>query len=651
MIRKLTGSSGRPRQSTSLLNSRLGGRGACLTVALVLWLALSLASSAEERDWTHFVRIGAYGLTSNNPGAIVQNAQRDGVFGIEVDNDIEGRYESFLDPAVKLKAIRDVATKAHAAGNHAFVYIAGTECITANGDKVAHTLAKDHPDWLQRKITGEPAIFGGGTAFWIKKGDEDVWVSPYAPEWRKIYMERVRQIAGTGIDGIYVDIPYWMTHFEGWENSWASFDDYTVAAFRKQSGLDAKKDLKLGDFGDANFRKWVDFRIQTFTDFMNEIGREAKSVNPEIKIIPEIYPGIEEAAVRVGADVYSLYPVVDVVAHEYEYGEGDHMAVARNPLDWFNYQVGMHSFRAFAQDKATWILNYSWDGDKKIAAPEPMKNLAMSQIMAGANFWDAPGHSMAGSNDYAMRRKIFAWIKAHENTFYQPRTPISPIGVYFSPQTRNYFADEFIASYRGILILLMQAHLEFQVVTPRTLAGFQGRTLVLPDVRVMSDGEKSLLRQYAGSGRTLVITGENDAQLGDAQNVVRIGERVGAEYFAALQKNFGAATPDQAKEFLGKLKDESHVRVFASPLMATSIAQVEGKPHVFFANFAGLKGGVNPMQTPQTGVRVAVTGVSKPRGFFLPFMGEVSSVDGVAGSDGVTFTLPPIEKGAVFWWE
>jgi hypothetical protein len=26
-------------------------------------------------------------------------------------------------------------------------------------------------------------------------------------------MERVRQIAATGIDGIYVDIPYWMTHF------------------------------------------------------------------------------------------------------------------------------------------------------------------------------------------------------------------------------------------------------------------------------------------------------------------------------------------------------------------------------------------------------------------------------------------------------
>ena len=67
-----------------------------------------------------------------------------------------------------------------------------------------------------------------------------------------------------------------------------------------------------------------------------------------------------------GADVYRLYPVVDAIAHEYEFGEGDHMAASRNPLDWFNYQAGMHSFRAFARGKATWILNYSWDGDKEV---------------------------------------------------------------------------------------------------------------------------------------------------------------------------------------------------------------------------------------------------------------------------------------------
>ena len=94
-----------------------------------------------------------------------------------------------------------------------------------------------------------------------------------------------------------------MTHFEGWEDTWASFDDYTVAAFKAKTGLDAKKDFKLGDFSDPNFRQWVTFRIETFTEFLREINRTAKSVNPNIKTIPEIYPGIEQDSCRRQDDV------------------------------------------------------------------------------------------------------------------------------------------------------------------------------------------------------------------------------------------------------------------------------------------------------------------------------------------------------------
>jgi hypothetical protein len=615
----------------------------------------SLNQKAPAQNWTNYVRIGAYGLEKHDAGQIVRSAMEDGVFGIEIDNDIPGRYESFVNPDDKLKAIHAVAEKAHEVGNKAFVYIAGTECITANAGQTPHTLAKEHPDWLQRKITGEPAIFGGGSAFWIAKGDEDVWVSPYATAWRNIYMERVRQIASTGIDGIYVDIPYWMTHFDGWEDTWASFDDYTVAAFQKQTGLDAKKDLKLGDFSDSNFRKWIEFRIQTFTDFMQEIDRNAKSVNPAIKTIPEIYPGIEEEAVRVGADVYSLYPMVDVIAHEYEFGSGDHMASSRTSLDWFSYQVGMHSFRAFAEGKATWILNYSWDGDQKVDRREAMMNLAASEVMAGANFWDAPGHSMAGSNDLPTRRKIFSWIKAHEDTFYSPRTPIAPIGVYFSPETRNFFAKEFVASYRGILILLMQRHLEFQIVTPRTLAEFRGSTLILPDVRLLNETEKSSLRSYVAKSKTLLITGEDATGLGDAKFVIRFRKCPGKDYSAALQKDFDAASPDQEPDFLVSLKSEGAVRVIASPMVATSMASVKDYPHVFFANFAGLRGGINPIQTPQSGVQVTISGTTSSKstghGYFLPFLGDVQPLEGTVSDSGITYKLPSIQKGAVFWYQ
>lgn len=622
---------------------------AVLSLALFVSGFLSAQTYPPGQDWTNYVRIGAYSLKSDNAERIVRDAQASGVFGIEVDNDIEGRYESFLHPEAKLKAIRAVAEAAHKVGNYAFVYIAGTECITAHGDQTPHTMAKDHPDWLQRKITGEPAIFGGGTAFWIAPGDEDVWVSPYAPEWRKIYMEHVRQIAATGIDGIYIDIPYWMTHFEGWEDTWASFDDYTVAAFKKQTGLDAKHDIKLGDFSDPGFQKWVDFRIQTFTDFLHEIDQNAKSINPKIKTIPEIYPGIESEAVRVGADVYSLYPVVDAIAHEYEFGEGDHMASSRMPLDWFCYQVGMHSFRAFAQGKPTWILNYSWDGDKNVSIPESMENLAMSHVMAGANFWDAPGHSMAGSNDLPTRKKIFAWIKANEKTLYEPRLPIDPIGVYFSPTTRNFHAADFLASYRGVLILLMQAHREFQVVTPRTLDEFRGKTLVLPDVSVLDSQEKDSLKSLTERGTRLVVTGIDATGLATSDHMLVFPDSPGQKYDALLEKDFEQASPDAEKDFLANLQGADTVLVEAGAHVATSISRnPDGTIHVFFANFTGLKGKVNPVQTPQSGITVRVKSASDGNATFLPFLGASQPLKGAREGSFIRFELPVITKGAVF---
>jgi alpha-galactosidase len=610
-----------------------------------------VASDTRERNWTHRVRIGAYGLEGKDPAAIVSDATAGHVFGIEVDNDVTGRYESFLDPHEKLAAIRDLATKAHEAGNRAFVYIAGTECITKDADKAAHTLAKDHPDWLQRKITGEPALFTSGAAFWIAKGEEDVWISPYAKAWREQFMTRVRQIAATGIDGLYVDVPYWMTHFDGWEDSWASFDDHTVEAFRQKTGLDARRDLKLGDFADPRFRQWIDFRIETITELMREVDRNAKSVNPKIMTIPEIYPGIEREAVVVGADVYELYRVTDAIAHEYEFGGGDHMATSRTPLDWFRYQVGMHSFRAFAEGKATWILNYSWDGDPDIAPPEPMMNLAMSLVMAGANFWDAATHVMSGSNDPPTRSRIFQWIAEHEKTLYEPREPVHPVGVYFSPTTRNYFPDAFLRSYQGTLILLLQKHLEFQVVTPRTLAAFRGSTLILPDVRVLGDEERSALREQVSRGTRILVTGTDAMGLPASAGVRRFGQCPGKAYLDALEKDFEQADASAPEDLIAALAPDSTVRIEASSSVATQIARVDGKIHIFFASFKGLVPRQNAVQTPEKGIRVSLASAQDESAWFLPFLGDAQELEGQRQGKSLVFVLPDVQKGAVVWFE
>jgi len=621
--------------------------GLCLLGGVLL---AAVASQEPKQNWTNYVRIGAYGLRSDNAEEIVKDAEGSRVFGIEVDNDIPGRYESFLDPQEKLKAIAAVAQAAHRAENKAFVYIAGTECITANADSAAHSVMKDHPEWVQRKITGEPAVFTSGAAFWISPGDEDVWISPYAKEWRKTYMERVRQIAGTGIDGIYVDIPYWMTHFDGWEDTWASFDDATVEAFRQKTGLDAKHDLKLGNFEDANFRKWIDFRIDTMTEFMREIRNNARSVNPQIAVIPEIYPGIEQEATRVGADVYEMYAVVDAIAHEYEFGEGEHMAASRTPLDWFLYQAGMLSFRAFAQGKATWILNYSWDGNKGVDPREAMKNLAMSEVIAGANFWDAPGHSMAGSNDPATRKQIFEWIEKNEKSLYLPRKPMHPVGVYFSPKSRDYAQEEFLSSYRGVLVALLQAHREFEVVTPRTLADFRGECLVFPKVSILSDAEKRTTKAYVDRGGKLILLGGNATGI-PASRVTVLSTDPGRTFYLALNKNFEDAAKAPPQELLRAVTTKAEIEVDAPPTVAANFGLVNGAPHVFLANFTGLVPNKAAVPTPVSAIRVSINAAWGSALSFLPFLGETQVLRGEKKGNKMEFLLPPVERGAVIWVE
>jgi hypothetical protein len=433
-------------------------------------------------------------------------------------------------------------------------------------------------------------------------------------------------LAATGIDGIYVDIPYWMTHFTGWEDSWASFDDATVEAFRKQTGLNARKDIKLGDADDPGFRKWVAFRIQAIDDFMAEIRHNAIAVNPHIAIIAEIYPGIEDAAPRVGADVYQLYPRVDAIAHEYEFGESeDHTAASRSQFDWLMYQIGMRSFRAFAGDKPTWILNYSWDGAANVQPREAMLTLAMSELMAGANVWDAKGHVMSGSNDMPTRKEIYSWIAQHEDIFGAVRRPVGETGVYFSDGTRN-------------------------VYTARTLDQFHGKVLVLPDVRVVSEAEVAGLRRYASQGGKVVATGNADARIASIDRTKRFDEGEESKYLSRAEHDFAAADPSSEADLLAAINSSTGVDVKASQNVVVHEARIGRRVYLFFANFDGLTAGVKETPDVQRHIDINVPGSFGSRLHWLPFLGSETELTGEASGQGMRFAIPNLDRGAIAWF-
>jgi len=651
-------------------------------ILLLFFLAVISADLIAQQDWTHKVRIAGHPLNSDNIGSIIKSASESFVYGIETDNDITGRYESFIDPEEKLKAIREITEKAHSVNNKTFVYIAGLECITSDAENKEHTFFKDHPDWVQRDINGKPAVFGGNDAFWISEGDEDVWISPYAMEWRKIYMRRVKEIAETGIDGIYVDIPYWMTHFEGWENTWASFDDYTVAVFKEQTGLNAKEDIQLGNYDDPGFIKWINFRIQTLTDFMEEIDRNIKEVNPECMTIAEIYPGIGEEAVRVGADVYKMYDVVDVIAHEYS--EGEYYASDRAPLDWYNYVIGMHTFRAFAGDKASWMLSYSWYDNEKVKPADAIKSLFASQLFSGTNMWDVKGYVMSGTNDIETRRTVYEWVSRYEDIFYSQRVPLQPVSVYFSDVTRNYFSKDFIESYRGFLNLLVHSQIEFQIVTPRTVEKLSPDILILPDVKCLREDEINAFKRLAEKGTKFIITGEtgkynenkeerkmdvlkeifqpgNSNQKINNKNYIYIQSCPGKNYSQIINsdlntyfiENRKSGRIDEAeKEFLSLLKDSTSympkLKIYAPFDLIASYSVSDENIHIYLTNIKGLCESCNSNNRSIKEIKIVYDeSIGSEQVSVLPFLGKETMIKSAHSGTEFSFIIPEIERGMV----
>lgn len=114
-----------------------------LLILLSATIVFSIKGYAQ--DWTHYVRTSGHGCEIDQLHAIMDDARKTHLFGIEVDNDITGRYNSFLIPNLKLKAIKAMADSAHAAKNYAFVYTASLECITDSVMPQSSSFFRDHP--------------------------------------------------------------------------------------------------------------------------------------------------------------------------------------------------------------------------------------------------------------------------------------------------------------------------------------------------------------------------------------------------------------------------------------------------------------------------------------------------------------------------
>ncbi len=406
-------------------------------------------------------------------------------------------------------------------------------------DPGTRSIFTDHPEWLQVGLDGKKAVFYGDYAFWIGEKDEDVWLCPNDPEYNKIVKSHFYELAQTGIDGIWVDIPKFQCDFGDWENNWACHCEDCQKKFKEDTGLEIPITI---DWDNKTWKTWILWRQHIIADYINQLNETVKSANPECALIVEHWHGIDVGSVREAWSPILLREVTDCLAHEYAAASYN-----SSTYDYYNYLRDTASYlfyRSSDHEHPSWVLAYS--SDRK-----GQKMLAASLLTAGCNFYDTDVPDMAGTVSLSQQKEIFKWINRY-GLYYYETEPWATVGVYYSKSTMDFLYHEqggegdFYCEFMGISMMLLSFHIPYEVIFSLDDLD-QFHTVILPNTGCMSDQDIEKVNQFARKGGTVIATGEtgeyDEWGYSRSQNlfdrtVIRVPELMGAAYYREV-KPFG----------------------------------------------------------------------------------------------------------------
>ena len=400
-------------------------------------------------------------------------------------------------------------------------------------DPGEHSIYTDHPEWLQIGLDGRKAVFYGDFVFWVGSTDEDVWLCPNDPVYREMVISRVRELAETGIDGIWIDVPKFQCDFGDWEDNWACHCEDCQHKFTEDTGLILPVTV---DWDDITWKTWVLWRQNVIADFIGELNSVAKSVNPNCNIIVEHWHGIDVESVKEAWSPILLREVTDCLAHEYPAASWD-----SSTYDYYNYLRDVASYlyyRGLGREHPSWVLAYS-------SEKAGQRMLAAALLTAGCNFYDTDVPDMDGTVSIHQQEEIFHWIKSYAPYYYDAE-PWATVGVYYSKATMDFLYYEpwgegdFYCEFMGVSMMLLSAHIPYKVIfSLDDLDEFH--TVVLPNAACMSSQDIEKVNQFAASGGTVVATGVTGThnEWGEKHkkslDAIHIPELLGANYYREVQ--------------------------------------------------------------------------------------------------------------------
>jgi len=507
----------------------------------ILTLAVSTIAVAAEptafSSWAKTAKLGGAavwsGMTQGEIDLLLSNLQAQKVSVIEADSALSN-YLTEAQFELQLSLMRTFVNSAHKRGLRVVWYYPSLEVVTVNGKNISQTMAKEHPDWVQVGMNGTPNVFygGGGQVFWVEKDDESAWMSPSSPGYRNYFLDRVRKIAATGIDGLWVDVPIYA---DFGPTKWSGFNSDAVARFLTDTGLTAPT---AENWDDPVWRRWITWRHEEIARFLSDVTTAARSQDPEFPIFAETLPTDYNGATIYGLDG-SYLKHIEGLTHVWEVDTMSNTVGMRNAQedDWISFISAFKYARAASGEKPSWVFNYGKQVDDA--------GLVMAEALAaGNNPYELQVPEMTTTVGADFRTRMFDWAQQYSPYLFEAQTG-ARVAVLYSSPSRDYvdkyqglgmfttwesggdplwwagdaiesaYQRQYLAEYRGMVKMLVHEHIPFDsVVNP---ADAQELLLydvvILPDVEAISGAEAVILRQYVANGGDLLVTGPNPTGL------------------------------------------------------------------------------------------------------------------------------------------
>ena len=521
-------------------------------------------------DWVWEARIGGtdlyHEMTDEELDAILLERKAQHVSVLEFDSRLS-QYLSDEEFDSEVAFLDKAAQRAHDLGMKAMIYYPALEVLTDNADQ-RNSMFKDHPEWIQRGISGEPNVFVGNLEHWVEEGTESAWMSPNTG-YKEYFLERIRKLANTALDGVWVDVPVYMetgTEWAGAEPAAAAdFNAWTKA--QGIGGPDGYEVPLAVDFSDPAFRAWIRWRHVNLANFVDDIRIAAQEVDEEFIVAIETFPVDNLDAMAAGLDGtyrnnrrnFLRVWEIDSVSNT--------QAMKWSTFEDFNSKITMNKFaRACERENPAWVFSYGNE-------PEDAGLTIAAAVATGVAPFESKTPEMTLSVGTEFRTRWFAFIEEHAKTLFRvPR--YAQAAVWYSGPTRDFidypeggnwgmyitidnpnndpdwWAEDYydgaipkphLGGYRGAAHALIQMGIPFKIVTDPGAPENELKNvpfLWLPSVVAMSDNSAAIVRNYVKDGGVVFASGLLPGTL---------DENGGTRPQSALADVFGFSNSSQAR--------------------------------------------------------------------------------------------------------